>query len=243
MSDRPAALNRRQSNRAERRNSAAPYEKPGSTGLTSALQNSTLDWDEKASTSTSVGKSLLSGWRKKGKDESKPKEERTTSFRRILRSGKHKAGEAGGSGSTGDESQKTVFISCSALLREVKLCVKGDVLAQVEDLLTKLGARDIPAEQAVKKLMELVGTTLVQQAGLSVMNLQKGVLPHGWLEYMDESSGRPYYYNVHNQVTTWHKPAGDPAPPPPQQDMEDDSDGINLTCAPDTHNVAMSGFI
>ena len=39
------------------------------------------------------------------------------------------------------------------------------------------------------------------QAGLSVMNAQKGVLPHGWLEYTDEASGRPYYYNVHTKVT------------------------------------------
>ena len=47
-----------------------------------------------------------------------------------------------------------------------------------------------------------VGSTIVQQAGLSVMNAQKGVLPHGWLEYSDEASGRPYYYNVHTKVTT-----------------------------------------
>ncbi len=48
--------------------------------------------------------------------------------------------------------------------------------------------------------MEMVGSTVVQQAGLSVMNAQKGVLPHGWLEYTDEASGRPYYYNVHTKV-------------------------------------------
>ena len=35
------------------------------------------------------------------------------------------------------------------------------------------------------------------------MNAQKGVLPHGWLEYIDDNSGRPYYYNVHTRETTW----------------------------------------
>ena len=47
------------------------------------------------------------------------------------------------------------------------------------------------AEQAVRLLMEMVGSTIVQQAGLSVMNAQKGVLPHGWLEYTDEASNLP----------------------------------------------------
>jgi len=51
--------------------------------------------------------------------------------------------------------------------------------------------------------MELVGSTIVQQAGLSVMNAQKGVLPHGWLEYVDEISGRPYYYNVRRLCPTF----------------------------------------
>eukprot|EP00965_Chrysotila_dentata_P172320 5687401-Pleurochrysis_carterae.AAC.1 len=38
------------------------------------------------------------------------------------------------------------------------------------------------------------------------MNLQKGLLPHGWLEYMDDATGRPYFYNVHAKITTWDKP-------------------------------------
>ena len=54
--------------------------------------------------------------------------------------------------------------------------------ADLDALYAKLTAHELPAEQAVKQLMEMVGSTIVQQAGLSVMNAQKGVLPHGWLE-------------------------------------------------------------
>lgn len=62
--------------------------------------------------------------------------------------------------------------------------------------------------------MELVGSTIVQQAGLSVMNAQKGVLPHGWLEYVDDASGRPYYYNVSNRgaAQTWRSGCADTYP-------------------------------
>ena len=77
------------------------------------------------------------------------------------------------------------------------------------------------------------------------MNAQKGVLPHGWLEYADEASGRPYYYNVHTKVTTWYKPSGNVPPPPPAAEEEAMGDGgmINLECTLDTHSVAMTGFI
>jgi len=47
----------------------------------------------------------------------------------------------------------------------------------------------------------MVGSTMVQQAGLSVNNAQQGVLPHGWLEYVDEDSNRPYYFNVRARVS------------------------------------------
>ena len=144
-------------------------------------------------------------------------------------------------------AQKTVFISCSTLIKEVKLCVDASNHPKLDSLYAKLTNHEIPAEQAVssarpmllscssrimghgrrarqqlrhvshaaatctarpipcarrpdgttddpyarprstrwqvRMLMELVGSTVVQQAGLSVMNAQKGVLPHGWLEY------------------------------------------------------------
>jgi len=76
------------------------------------------------------------------------------------------------------------------------------------------------------------------------MNAQKGVLPHGWLEYSDEASGRPYYYNVHTKVTTWYKPSGAVPPPPPVEPAGEEEAGmINLDCSLTTHNVAMTGFI
>lgn len=145
-----------------------------------------------------------------------------------------------------DGAQKTVFISCSTLIKEVKLCVGDDHQAKLDALYEKLTNHELPAEAAVKQLMELVGSTAVQQAGLSVMNHQKGVLPHGWLEYIDDASGRPYYFNVHTKVTTWYKPAGVPVPPPPPHDasVEGEVDhGISLDCTLDTHEVLMSGFL
>ena len=38
------------------------------------------------------------------------------------------------------------------------------------------------------------------------MNVQRGLLPHGWLEYTTPDAGRAYYYNVHTKVATWTKP-------------------------------------
>ena len=157
---------------------------------------------------------------------------------------KKKEEEAGGS--SGDGAQKTVFISCSTLIKEVKLCVGKDQHPGLDSLYDRLTSHDIPAEQAVRQLMEMVGSTIVQQAGLSVMNAQKGVLPHGWLEYSDEASGRPYYYNVHTKVTTWYKPTG-AVPPPPAAEEGGGGGGeglmVNFECTLETHSVAMTGFI
>ena len=122
----------------------------------------------------------------------------------------------------------------------------GAHLPALDALYEKLTSQQIPAEMAVKQLMELVGSTIVQQAGLSVMNSQKGVLPHGWLEYTDEGSGRPYYYNVHTKVTTWYKPTGAVPPPPPTAGEEEGSgmgDVVNFNCSIECHNVAMTGFL
>jgi hypothetical protein len=167
-------------------------------------------------------------------------------------------------GSADGAAPKTVFISCSTLIKEVKLCVGPDRQAALDDLYEKLTNHTVPANQAVRMLMEMVGSTVVQQAGLSVMNAQKGVLPHGWLEYTDEASGRPYFFNVHTKVTTWYKPTGAVPPPPPHaQPGGGGGDGgggggggdgggggasgeemmINFDCTLETHSVAMTGFI
>ena len=42
---------------------------------------------------------------------------------------------------------------------------------------------------------------------MSVKNAKTGALPHGWLEYTDERSGRSYYYNVHTKVHMTHLPS------------------------------------
>jgi len=138
-------------------------------------------------------------------------------------------------------AQKTVFISCSQLIKEVKLCVGPEHQEGLNTLYEKLTSQQVPAEEAVKLLMAMVGSTIVQQAGLSVMNTQKGTLPHGWLEYSDEASGRPYYYNVHTKVTTWYKPQGSATPAPPPR--KESNDMMSVEFALDTHEVAMTGFL
>lgn len=142
------------------------------------------------------------------------------------------------SGGKAGANPRTVHISCSALIRETKLCVGEEMAAPLDKLLAGLASREIQPELAVKKLMELVGSIIVQQAGLSVMNAQKGVLPHGWLEYIDDNSGRPYYYNVHTRETTWYKPKPPEAPmviAPP-----DDGEAVELDTNIDTHRISIS---
>lgn len=262
------AMPRRQSKRLERRASSQPYAASGqSSGLTKYMEANTLSWGE---TEEKAPKRTATMRRGRAKAEA-PAEEaeeagffsrtiskfrpaggaagaRQSSFGRRAKGKKEgkspkaeeKKGEAGGG-----SGQRTVFISCSALIKEVKLCMGDDMQPQLDSLLGKLTAQELPAEQAVKKLMALVGSTVVQQAGLSVMNFQKGIMPHGWLEYVDEGSNRPYYFNVHTKVTTWYKPALTGAPPPPlEEEDEGAEDGmISLDTSVDTHSVAMTGFI
>lgn len=67
-------------------------------------------------------------------------------------------------GSVGE--QKTVFISCSTLIKEVKLCVEAAQHGALDALFAKLTNHEIPAELAVRQLMEMVGSTVVQQVGV-----------------------------------------------------------------------------
>jgi hypothetical protein len=64
----------------------------------------------------------------------------------------------------GGTKETTVFISCTTLIKEVKLCVDASKHPPLDALLDNLVNHKIAAEEAVKNLQTLVGTTLVQQA-------------------------------------------------------------------------------
>jgi len=186
-----------------------------------------------------IGRTISKITGKKKKDDGLDRSATLSKRSQTMKTGKEKEAAPAAAPAA---AQKTVFISCSQLIKEVKLCVGPEQQAPLDALYEKLTSQQIPAELAVKQLMELVGSTIVQQAGLSVMNTQKGTLPHGWLEYTDEASGRPYYYNVHTKVTTWYKPTGGgPTPPPPAK--SESNDMMNIEFALDTHSVAMTGFL
>ena len=59
--------------------------------------------------------------------------------------------------------ETTVFISCTTLIKEVKLCVDASKHPPLDALLDNLVNHKIAAEEAVKHLQTLVGTPLVQQ--------------------------------------------------------------------------------
>lgn len=84
----------------------------------------------------------LFGGRKAAKKGEAEVTQRQPSFRR-------KSIEAPKKETTG-QSQRTVFISCSALIRETKLCVGPEMQAPLEKLMATLAAREILAEIAVK---------------------------------------------------------------------------------------------
>jgi len=139
---------------------------------------------------------------------------------------------------------RSLVLSASALIKEVKLCVPLLQHAALDSLCERLHRRELDPDAAVAALVELVGTSLAQQASLSITNAHQGILPHGWIEYQTASpESHPYYYNVHTKVTTWNKPTGSIPPPPPREQEDDAPDSVRIEVAIETHDVAMTGFI
>ena len=117
-----------------------------------------------------------------------------------------------------DSSNTTVVVSCSQLILESKKVVgsASGLDAQLDELYKALKAKQIESQRALRQLIELVGQTAVEQAGLVIANEQQGNLPKGWVEYYDQQSSKHYYYNVHTKTTTWMKPKKVQPPQPPQ---------------------------
>lgn len=138
---------------------------------------------------------------------------------------------------------RSLVLSASALVKEVKLCVPLPQHASLDSLCKQLHRRELDPDAAVAALVELVGSSLCQQASLSITNAQQGILPHGWIEYETAApESHPYYYNVHTKVTTWNRPTGSIPPPPPREE-DDAPDSVRIEVAIETHDVAMTGFI
>ena len=126
------------------------------------------------------------------------------------------SGEAG-SGAAEDDPSTTVVVSCSQLIVESKKIVgsSAGLDGKLDELFAALKAKEVPSNKALATLVELVGQTTVEQAGLVIANAQKGALADGWVEYLDQGSNKYYYYNVHTKATTWSKPSKPKAPPAP----------------------------
>jgi len=116
-----------------------------------------------------------------------------------------------------EEGNTTVVVSCSQLIIESKRIVgtASRLDVQLDELYAKLKSKEMPSQAALARLVEMVGQTTVEQAGLVIANAQQGSLPDGWVEYFDQAQGRHYYYNVHTKSTTWTKPKRERPPPPP----------------------------
>ena len=82
-----------------------------------------------------------------------------------VRTESHTAAEEGAS------RTKEIYISCSTLIREVKLCVSPEshpdskeLCKQLDELYDALHTKEISSTTAVKHLTAMVGSTIVQQA-------------------------------------------------------------------------------
>lgn len=138
---------------------------------------------------------------------------------------------------------RSLVLSASALIKEVKLCVAQQQHPGLDALCERLHKRQLEPDAAIEALIKMVGTPLAQQASLSITNAQQGILPHGWIEYTTASPEcHPYYHNIHTKVTTWNKPSCS-IPPPPPRDNDDLPDSVRIDVAIETHDVAMTGFI
>jgi len=121
------------------------------------------------------------------------------------------------------------------------LCVGEESQDELKQVLDAVVSKTLSTESAIKRLVQIAGSTIVQQAGLSVNNAQQGFLPHGWLEYVDDVTGREYFYNVHTRETTWYRPKQPstlismPCIAP--------EDSVNLRTDVNTHHIAISADI
>ena len=151
------------------------------------------------------------------------------------------AAAAAGSGEA--EPNATVVVSCSQLIVESKRIIgaAAGLDATLDDLYSQLKAKTIASQAALGRLIELVGQTTVEQAGLVIANAHKGALADGWVEYYDKESAQNYYYNVHTKATTWSKPVRQRPPPPPPPKRRKSIDAAPAAAVTATPDAAGSG--
>ena len=91
-----------------------------------------------------------------------------------------------------EEGNTTVVVSCSRLILESKKIIgsTSGLDEQLDALYAALKAKELSSAKALTRLVEMVGQTTVEHAGLVISNAQQSTLPDGWVEYC-ESGQRP----------------------------------------------------
>jgi len=82
---------------------------------------------------------------------------------------------------------------------------------------------------------EVLDGAIEQEGGTEKENLLPP-LPEGWIEVIDPSSGRPYYYHEETRVTTWERPII-----PPETD-DGNLEGGNIPQTEETKSIEQSEY-
>ena len=101
----------------------------------------------------------------------------------------------------------TVTVSMSCVVRELMCTAESSEVTSTLGCLLQQRTL-LSAKAMLEQCVEVVGREAVERAALVASR-------QSWIEYKDDATGQPYYYNVALGESTWENPRLGRAPPPP----------------------------